>query len=104
VIDERHDGSRRWWLCSTSRTCPAFDHTCHRDEMIERWGEDTYERSANWWSNLSDDEKLAHQQAQDEIARDFAAAPKRRSQARCRRSRNGSCLACRVQRTLLGPI
>lgn len=37
----------------------GFDHTEHKDEVIDRWGEDAYTRSNNWYASLADDEKAA---------------------------------------------
>jgi hypothetical protein len=54
----------------------GFDHTEYREEVIERWGKDAYDRSDRWWNSLTDEQKEAHQQTQVEIARDFAAALK----------------------------
>lgn len=35
----------------------GFDHTRHRDEVIERWGKDAYDDSDRWWRALDDGEK-----------------------------------------------
>jgi DNA-binding transcriptional MerR regulator len=54
----------------------GFDHTEYREEVIERWGEAPYDRGDRWWNSLADEQKEAHQRAQVEIARNFAAALK----------------------------
>ncbi|KAA0024652.1 MerR family transcriptional regulator [Antrihabitans cavernicola] len=54
----------------------GFDHTQYKDEVIERWGKDAYERSDNWWKSMSDDDKRGFQQRQIDIATDFANARK----------------------------
>jgi TipAS antibiotic-recognition domain len=54
----------------------GFDHTVYRDEVIERWGKDAYDRADGWWSSLSDEDKQKHQQTQVEVAAAYAAALK----------------------------
>lgn len=54
----------------------GFDHTQYKDEVIERWGKDAWERGDNWWRSLSDEDKREFQQRQHDIAADFAAAHK----------------------------
>jgi DNA-binding transcriptional MerR regulator len=44
----------------------GFDHTKHRDEVVERWGKDAYERSDRWWRGMPKEERaewMAHSQA-----------------------------------------
>ncbi len=31
-----------------------FDPAHHADEVIERWGQDAYDRSATWWTSLGE--------------------------------------------------
>ncbi|MTE18265.1 MerR family transcriptional regulator [Streptomyces sp. TRM43335] len=52
----------------------GFDHTLHKDEVIERWGRDAYERGDRWWRSLSPDDKKELQQRQVDIATAFARA------------------------------
>lgn len=52
----------------------GFDHTQYKDEVIERWGRDAYERGDRWWKSLSDDEKQAFQQQHLDIAADYGSA------------------------------
>ena len=54
-----------------SEVFDGFDHTQYKDEVIERWGKDAYER---WWTGLSDSDKKGFQQRQLDIARDFGEA------------------------------
>ncbi|WP_300342467.1 MerR family transcriptional regulator [Nesterenkonia sp.] len=35
----------------------GFDHTQHKDEVIQRWGADAWTRSSDWWEGLSPEEK-----------------------------------------------
>lgn len=35
----------------------GFDNTRYRDEVIERWGEQAYERGDRWWRGMSNDER-----------------------------------------------
>ena len=51
-----------------------FDHTRYREEVIERWGEEAYERSDKWYRSLSAAQKEQFQQEQLEIASGFARA------------------------------
>ena len=39
----------------------GFDHTRYRDEVVERWGKDAYERSDRWWRGMSQQERAAWQ-------------------------------------------
>ncbi|WP_433729716.1 MerR family transcriptional regulator [Nocardia sp. CA-129566] len=52
----------------------GFDHTRYKDEVIERWGKDAYERSDRWWRSLSEADKKAHFQAHLDIAADYGRA------------------------------
>lgn len=52
----------------------GFDHTQYKDEVIERWGQDAYQRGDLWWRSLSADDKKAFQQTLQQIASDFAQA------------------------------
>lgn len=52
----------------------GFDHTRHRDEVIERWGADAYETGDRWWRGMSDDERADQQQRVARLSRDWAAA------------------------------
>lgn len=52
----------------------GFDHTQYKDEVIERWGEQSYADSDRWWRSLSDAEKQEIQQTQRGIAHDFCRA------------------------------
>ena len=35
----------------------GFDHTKYRDEVVERWGRDAYDRSDRWWRGMSKSER-----------------------------------------------
>lgn len=35
----------------------GFDHTRYRDQVIEKWGRDAYDRGDRWWSSLSADDR-----------------------------------------------
>lgn len=52
----------------------GFDHTRYKDEVIERWGKDAYDRSDRWWRSLSEADKKAHFQAHLDIAADYGRA------------------------------
>lgn len=57
-----------------AETFDGFDHTQYREEVIERWGAEAYERTDAWWRAQSDDDKRAFQQRHEDIARDYGAA------------------------------
>lgn len=52
----------------------GFDHTQYKDEVIDRWGKDAYERGDNWYRSLSAEEKKQFQERQRDIASGFAKA------------------------------
>ncbi|GAA2394386.1 TipAS antibiotic-recognition domain-containing protein [Streptomyces glaucosporus] len=52
----------------------GFDHTRHKDEVIERWGRDAYEKGDRWWRSLSEDDRKEFMRRQTDIAADFARA------------------------------
>jgi DNA-binding transcriptional MerR regulator len=52
----------------------GFDHTRYEEEVVEKWGRDAYESGDRWWRSLSDEQKRAFQQEQDDIARAFGDA------------------------------
>lgn len=37
----------------------GFDHTKYKDEVEERWGEDSYARSDRWWRSMTWEEQQA---------------------------------------------
>lgn len=39
----------------------GFGHEKHKDEVIERWGEDAWQRSDSWWTSKSPEEQKAWQ-------------------------------------------
>ena len=52
----------------------GFDHTQYREEVIERWGQDAYDRGERWWTSLSEADQRQYQLTQTQIAREFAEA------------------------------
>ena len=52
----------------------GFDHTQYREEVVDRWGEEAYERGDRWWRSLRDEEKWGFREAQLRIAQDYARA------------------------------
>lgn len=52
----------------------GFDHTKHREEVEQRWGEQAYADSDAWWRSLTTDDKKAFQQQLDGIVADYADA------------------------------
>ncbi|MRG59339.1 MerR family transcriptional regulator [Agromyces sp. CFH 90414] len=55
----------------------GFDHTQYREEVVERWGADAYERSDRWWRGMSDDEKRAWQARTAALGADWTDAATR---------------------------
>jgi DNA-binding transcriptional MerR regulator len=49
----------------------GFDHTQYKEEVIERWGREAYQRSDNWWRSLSAVDKAEYQRRQQDIATEF---------------------------------
>jgi DNA-binding transcriptional MerR regulator len=45
----------------------GFDHSQYKDEVIERWGQDAWKTSNDWWTSLTAEEKDAFQREQGEI-------------------------------------
>ncbi|MFC7219976.1 MerR family transcriptional regulator [Streptomyces polyrhachis] len=52
----------------------GFDHSRYEQEVKERWGESAWRSGDRWWRSLSKDDREGFQQAQLDIARDYAAA------------------------------
>jgi DNA-binding transcriptional MerR regulator len=52
----------------------GFDNTQYKDEVIERWGREAYEKGNQWWRSLSADGKNRHRQQQLDIASEFGTA------------------------------
>ncbi|QPZ37690.1 MerR family transcriptional regulator [Paramicrobacterium chengjingii] len=55
----------------------GFDHTQYKDEVEERWGQNAYARSDEWWRGMSNSERLEWQQRQHALAMDWADAAER---------------------------
>lgn len=52
----------------------GFDHTHYKEEVEERWGEQSYRESNRWWSSMSKAEQAAWMQRQKQLAADWQAA------------------------------
>jgi len=52
----------------------GFDHTVHREEVIERWGADTYATSDAWWRGMTTEEKKRWQAAAARLSSDWTDA------------------------------
>jgi len=55
----------------------GFDHTAHRDEVVQRWGADAYAAGDAWWRGLGADKKAQWQRSTAELAAEWAAAAER---------------------------
>lgn len=52
----------------------GFDHTQYREEVEERWGEDSWRTSDAWWRGMEDDERTAWRQASERLQQDWSVA------------------------------
>lgn len=52
----------------------GFDHTVYKEEVIERWGAEAYDRSDRWWRGLGDEGQAAFQAEAGAITTALAAA------------------------------
>ncbi|MBF6537116.1 TipAS antibiotic-recognition domain-containing protein [Nocardia farcinica] len=52
----------------------GFDHSQYKDEVIERWGKDAYDRGDKWWRSLSEEQKKEFGQTHLDIAADYGRA------------------------------
>ncbi|KAA9147389.1 MerR family transcriptional regulator [Microbacterium lushaniae] len=55
----------------------GFDHTEHREEVVQRWGTDAYERSDAWWRARSAEEKSEWSQRTAALVRAWIDAAER---------------------------
>ncbi|WP_174557397.1 MerR family transcriptional regulator [Nocardia vaccinii] len=55
-------------------TFDGFDHTRYKDEVVERWGKEAYERSDAWWRSMSEADRKAFGQTHLDIAADYGRA------------------------------
>ncbi|WP_309103009.1 MerR family transcriptional regulator [Microbacterium sp.] len=52
----------------------GFDHTQHKQEVEERWGEKAYADGDRWWRGMTDAERAEWQQRVSDLGRDWIAA------------------------------
>jgi len=52
----------------------GFDHTRHRDEVIERWGKDAYDDSDRWWRGMGANKRTEWQSRAEQLTADWVAA------------------------------
>ncbi|NUS45185.1 MAG: MerR family transcriptional regulator [Mycobacteriaceae bacterium] len=52
----------------------GFDHAQYKDEVIERWGKEAYDRSERWWESMGEDGRKAFQQEHADLAADWGRA------------------------------
>ncbi|MFK4759581.1 MerR family transcriptional regulator [Microbacterium sp. ZW T5_45] len=52
----------------------GFDHTRHRDEVEQRWGEKAYADGDHWWRGMTDTERAEWQQRVADLGQDWIAA------------------------------
>lgn len=52
----------------------GFEHEEHRQEVVERWGEDAWAESDAWWRGLTDEQRADWRLVSERLGRDWAAA------------------------------
>ena len=52
----------------------GFDHTAHREEVEERWGQDAYATSDRWWRSMGAEEKAGWMLRSKTLGADWADA------------------------------
>lgn len=57
-----------------NQTFDGFDHTAHRDEVVDRWGESAYTQADGWWRGIDDEQRTAWQASSAALAADWTAA------------------------------
>lgn len=55
----------------------GFDHTRHRQEVEQRWGEDAWAAGDRWWRGLGADGRRSRQERSARLGADWAAAAER---------------------------
>ena len=55
----------------------GFDHTAHKDEVVDRWGADAYAAGDSWWASKSPDEKRTFRDEQSALAAEWVDAAAR---------------------------
>lgn len=58
----------------TEQMFDGFDHTQYREEVERRWGTGAYARSDDWWRALSEEERAAWKQRQQQLGADWLDA------------------------------
>lgn len=57
-----------------SEVFDGFDHTRYRDEVVERWGRQAYERGDRWWRGMGEDDRTAFRDRVAQLNSDWVAA------------------------------
>lgn len=52
----------------------GFDHTRHKEEVVERWGADAYAKSDAWWRGMDAVDKAAWRERVERLSGDWIAA------------------------------
>ena len=52
----------------------GFDHRQYKDEVTQRWGRETYEASAQWWTSLNSDDQRSWKDRVQELNQDWVLA------------------------------
>lgn len=52
----------------------GFDHARHRDEVVERWGKDAWEKGDSWWRGMSEADREAWKGRAEALVADWRAA------------------------------
>jgi len=70
TIESRTEGR----TIMTEQMFDGFDHTQHRDEVVERWGAQAYDTSDAWWRSMSRDEQRDWKRQTAALADEWARA------------------------------
>lgn len=57
----------------------GFDHPQYKDEVTQRWGRETYEASAQWWTSLGSDVRRSRKDRVQELNQSWVHAAEARS-------------------------
>lgn len=55
----------------------GFDHTQYKEEVVQRWGTDSYARSDRWWRGMSAEEKAQWQRQTAQLGTEWTDAAAR---------------------------
>ncbi|WP_029289391.1 MerR family transcriptional regulator [Cellulomonas sp. HZM] len=74
AVEHTIEARERGASTMTEKMFDGFDHTEHRDEVVERWGQVAYDTSDAWWRSMSSDEREAWKAQTAALAQEWAEA------------------------------